>query len=172
MQYKHNFFFADNIDSEHLVEPTDSSRIVIVELENGPQHIAISKYYNMIDLINKDFYDLLDDYTFHVTESWVMNKILEHKIVCDFNDYDCEIVHKYICTREWEHWLHRQENNDSLLNISNMLKEHGVEINISGCGCCDSPWVDISIDGKLIVDDEQNFNITMIKVKKINDLFN
>lgn len=34
------------------------------------------------------------------------------------------------------------------------LKKRGIRVNIGGCGCCDSPWIKIEVDGKVILDDE------------------
>ena len=31
-----------------------------------------------------------------------------------------------------------------------ILKERGVEVAIGGCGCLDSPWIAIKLDGELI----------------------
>lgn len=44
--------------------------------------------------------------------------------------------------------------------VKELLKAKGVSLNVSGCGCCDSPWVALEIDGVLVVD-EGFYNLDM-----------
>lgn len=34
------------------------------------------------------------------------------------------------------------------------LMRRGIEVDIGGCGCCDSPWVKVKIDREVVFDDE------------------
>lgn len=43
--------------------------------------------------------------------------------------------------------------------LTDVLDELGIEISVSGCGCCDSPVFIFKKDGKVIVS-ESNFNFT------------
>lgn len=31
-----------------------------------------------------------------------------------------------------------------------VLKERGIELNLAGCGCCGSPWLEVKVDGKSV----------------------
>lgn len=33
-----------------------------------------------------------------------------------------------------------------------ILKSHGIEMKVGGCGCCGSPWVTFKYNGETIVD--------------------
>ena len=46
--------------------------------------------------------------------------------------------------------------------IAKELLARGIRINIDACGCCDSPWVSLEIDGELICEDVQNMDLCMI----------
>lgn len=50
---------------------------------------------------------------------------------------------------------------EQLKEVKRMLKEKGIRISISGCGCCGSPTVDLEIDGILLIDDEDNLCMSM-----------
>lgn len=39
------------------------------------------------------------------------------------------------------------------------LKELGVELHIGACGCCDSPWVTLKVNGETLVDNADSFNL-------------
>jgi len=34
------------------------------------------------------------------------------------------------------------------------LRKRGIQISVKGCGCCGSPWVQVKIDGVLVVADD------------------
>ena len=34
------------------------------------------------------------------------------------------------------------------------LRKRGIQISVNGCGCCGSPWVQLKIDGVLVVEDD------------------
>lgn len=36
-----------------------------------------------------------------------------------------------------------------------ILKSHGIEMKVGGCGCCDSPWVTFKYLGETIFDDDE-----------------
>ena len=42
------------------------------------------------------------------------------------------------------------------------LLSKGVEVNIDACGCCNSPWIKVKIDGEVLLDVE-GYELTMIK---------
>ena len=35
-----------------------------------------------------------------------------------------------------------------------ILKSHGIEMKVGGCGCCGSPWITFKYKGETIVDDD------------------
>ncbi len=45
-------------------------------------------------------------------------------------------------------------------SIKAILLAKGVELSVSGCGCCGSPSVTLVVDGERLVDDEDSFTIT------------
>jgi len=47
--------------------------------------------------------------------------------------------------------------------IAEILKEHGIKIEIGGCGCCGSPWVSFEYKGEMIIKDQDDFKIDMFK---------
>lgn len=46
--------------------------------------------------------------------------------------------------------------------LEKALEERGIRVNIAGCGCCNSPWVKIEIDGEVVFD-EDDADIKMIE---------
>ena len=42
--------------------------------------------------------------------------------------------------------------------VVKILADRGIRISVSACGCCGSPWVSLEVDGKLIVDNEEDFS--------------
>lgn len=36
-----------------------------------------------------------------------------------------------------------------------ILKIHGIEMKVGGCGCCGSPWVEFKYNGETIFDDDE-----------------
>lgn len=49
-----------------------------------------------------------------------------------------------------------------------ILREHGISMDVGGCGCCGSPWVKFAKDGKVIVDDEGDCNFNT-EAEEYND---
>jgi hypothetical protein len=50
----------------------------------------------------------------------------------------------------------KQEKINEMVGI---LKNHGIEMLVGGCGCCSSPWVKFKYRGEVIFDDaEADFN--------------
>ena len=45
------------------------------------------------------------------------------------------------------------------------LKERGIRMNVGSCGCCDSPWVKVEIDGTVVYD-EDGRSLRMIEESK------
>lgn len=52
---------------------------------------------------------------------------------------------------------------EKIEEVKRLLREKGIRIDLSGCGCCGSPTLSLEIDGKLIVYDEDDANIDMLK---------
>lgn len=46
--------------------------------------------------------------------------------------------------------------------VMDILAEHGIKMNVTGCGCCGSPTVSFEHDGKLVVDEEDQFGFEMM----------
>ena len=38
--------------------------------------------------------------------------------------------------------------------VGEELRKRGIQISVNGCKCCGSPWVQVKIDGVLVVEDE------------------
>lgn len=58
-----------------------------------------------------------------------------------------------------------KEKEENMEKMKAILKEHGIEMDIGGCGCCGSPLVGFKYKGEIIFDyDDCNF--TMIEKKK------
>lgn len=49
--------------------------------------------------------------------------------------------------------MNKQEQIEKMKKI---LKENGIEMQVSGCGCCGSPWVTFKYKGEEIIDDERD----------------
>ena len=47
-----------------------------------------------------------------------------------------------------------RESVDGRAMMIKILKEHGIEMIVGGCGCCGSPWVTFKYNGEVIFDDE------------------
>lgn len=46
------------------------------------------------------------------------------------------------------------ENNEAgKERVIAILKSHGIEMKVGGCGCCGSPWVTFKYNGETIFDD-------------------
>ena len=41
-----------------------------------------------------------------------------------------------------------------LERIIKILKSHGIEMSVGGCGCCRSPWVSFAYNSEVILNDE------------------
>jgi hypothetical protein len=66
----------------------------------------------------------------------------------------------------WEEYDARMaEGEERKKQAIKALQRKGVRLNIGACGCCDSPWVSIEIDGELLIDDEDRFELDMIDRK-------
>lgn len=44
-----------------------------------------------------------------------------------------------------------KKGKDRMIEI---LKIHGIEMKVGGCGCCGSPWVEFKYNGETIFDDD------------------
>lgn len=38
--------------------------------------------------------------------------------------------------------------------VGEELRKRGIQISVNGCGCCGSPWVQVKIDGVLVVEED------------------
>lgn len=38
--------------------------------------------------------------------------------------------------------------------VKNELQKRGVEVNAGACGCCQSPWIEVRLDGKKVLETE------------------
>jgi hypothetical protein len=45
--------------------------------------------------------------------------------------------------------------------VQKLLLAKGIRINVGACGCCDSPWIKIEVDG-CVVFDEDGVSLDMI----------
>ena len=41
--------------------------------------------------------------------------------------------------------------------VIEILKAHGIEMSVAGCGCCGSPYVSFKYKGEFIIKNEENF---------------
>lgn len=57
---------------------------------------------------------------------------------------------------------------EAVEKMKEILKEHGIKIEIDGCGCCGSPWVSFEYKGERIIENEYDFHINMFKSKDTN----
>ena len=48
----------------------------------------------------------------------------------------------------------KTDKDDGMKRMINILKEHGIEMSVGGCGCCGSPWVTFKYNGDIIFDDD------------------
>lgn len=51
--------------------------------------------------------------------------------------------------------------------VKAILLSHGIKMNVSGCGCCGSPWVHFEYKGEKIVGEMRDFNFEMVKEEEI-----
>lgn len=51
--------------------------------------------------------------------------------------------------------------------VIKILSRHEIRMNIGGCGCCESPWVEFEYKGEMITDQEE-FKIKMIEDEEEN----
>ena len=49
----------------------------------------------------------------------------------------------------------------ALESVKHVLRSHGIQMDIDGCGCCGSPSVKVIYDGILIADEDE-FRLKMI----------
>jgi hypothetical protein len=60
-------------------------------------------------------------------------------------------------------WEARSDNRKKALEeIQPVLAAHGIRLVVGGCGCCDSPWLTVEVDGQMLLD-AGNANINMLK---------
>lgn len=57
---------------------------------------------------------------------------------------------------------HTRQRDEKLERIRGILAEHGIRINLSGCGCCESPDFTFEYRGERIIESESGFFFTMI----------
>jgi hypothetical protein len=70
------------------------------------------------------------------------------------NDFEKELENQRI-----QHELH-------LPKLMAILRQHGIEMNIGSCGCCDSPWVSAWYKGEKIVDNAWSASFDMVDPEK------
>jgi hypothetical protein len=58
---------------------------------------------------------------------------------------------------------HRSKEEIEKINkVLDILEERGIKLYVGACGCCESPWVSIHIDGEEVLKEQEMFNIDMI----------
>ena len=57
---------------------------------------------------------------------------------------------------------YRDKKQAAIDKAKKILKKADIQMDIFGCGCCDSPWITMKYKGKTIIDDIGNCNIKMI----------
>jgi hypothetical protein len=45
---------------------------------------------------------------------------------------------------------------EKIKRVVDILKSHGIEMAVGGCGCCGSPWVYFKYNGEVILDNEDD----------------
>lgn len=54
------------------------------------------------------------------------------------------------------------ENEEEIYKkVQKALKAKGIRISVGGCGCCGSPWFKVEVDGEVVADVENDFNLDM-----------
>ena len=51
-----------------------------------------------------------------------------------------------------------EEKENQITRLQEVLKENGFEMNLFGCGCCDSPVLKVWYKGELIADQEYPYS--------------
>ncbi len=58
------------------------------------------------------------------------------------------------------------ERKVNLPKLIEILKQHGIEMNVDACGCCDSPWISAWYKGEKIVENAMNGSFSMREDKE------
>lgn len=51
-----------------------------------------------------------------------------------------------------------KEKEEGIKKAVEILRSLGVELSVNGCGCCESPWVDMKFQGETILTEADNCN--------------
>jgi len=44
---------------------------------------------------------------------------------------------------------------NKLEDLEKLFADHGISVDIGGCGCCGSPWVKVIYKGEVVFDDDE-----------------
>jgi hypothetical protein len=64
-------------------------------------------------------------------------------------------------TRGMKMKYEEKDDEEQLKIVMKILKSHGIEMNVSACGCCNSPWISMRYNGELVAYYTNELNLEM-----------